>query len=294
MALVDQNDSVPDSRGSGKLTATVEALRTVLRTGLPLAPDRVPDALLNLAGVAARSVQVDDRLARADALERLLKATLKVVAPKQRRQAVESLFLVALGGETLTERRRYAAAALDYELNHFRKRIEPKLLEEVAWQLHQDSLQYVTRTRDGEPFEASGHTSIITEEQVTQPDTAEHEALLSRIWSDVYGLRAELIVRESSRTDPERQAEFQEADIGALWYLARLLTKLDRYTERYGKAILHGTAEYNADALIRLAGWTGELSSDEARDLRFALAKVGQWDRQSFHSFHVNAQPATV
>jgi hypothetical protein len=74
----------------------------------------------------------------------LLKATLKALAPKQRREAAEGLFVVARGGQTLTERRRYAAAALDYELHHFRKRIEPKLVEEIAWQLHQDSLQYVS------------------------------------------------------------------------------------------------------------------------------------------------------
>lgn len=272
----------PDALASDALGATVKALRTVVRKGLPLRPDLVPDGLLNLAGVVARSVKPDDRLARVDALERLLKATFKAVVPKPRREAVEGLFLVARGGETLTERRRYAADALDYELDHFRKRIEPKLLEEVAWQLHQDSLQYVRRTRDGEPFEASGHTPLITEEQISHPDTAEHEVLLSQIWSDIYGLRAELIAREASRDDPEQEAEHQESATGALWYLARLLTKLSRYMELYGKGILHGTAEYNADSLIRLAGWTGELTDEQARDLRFILARVGEWDRAGF------------
>lgn len=64
--------------------------------------------------------------------------------------------------------------------------------------------------------------------------------------------------------------------MGALWYLARLLSRLSAYSEKYGKAILHGTAEYNAEALIRLAGWTGEVTPEQARELRFVLARVGE------------------
>jgi len=279
---VETQKKAPTVQTGGELTDTVEALKVVVRKGVPLRPDRVPDELLDLAGVVARSVQADDRLARVDALERLLKATFKTVVPKQQREAVQGLFLVARGGKTLTERRTFAAGLLDYELHHFRKRIEPQILEELAWQLHRDSLQYVRRTKDGEPFEASGHTPVITEEQIAQPDTAEHEILLSRIWSDVYGLRAEVIARGASRDDPEKVAEHADASIGALWYLARLLTKLSRYMELHGKAILHGTPEYNADSLIRLAGWTGELSKEQVRDLRFTLAQVGEWDREGF------------
>jgi hypothetical protein len=277
-----QTQSSPSDQDKDQLPGTVAALKAVLRTGLPLRPDQVPDELLRLAGVIARSVQVDDRLAQVDALERLLKATLKAAAPKPRREAAQGLFLVSRGGRTLTERRRYAAGVLDYELHHFRKRIESELLEEIAWQLHQDSLQYVRRTRDGESFEASGHTPIITEEQITHSDTAEHEVLLSRIWSDVYGLRAEIVARETSRENPEKENEFREATTGTLWYLARLLTKLSHYMEQYGKDILHGAAEYNSDSLIRLAGWTGELTAEQARDLRFTLAQVGEWDREQF------------
>lgn len=258
------------------------ALKPVLRTGLPLRPGVVPQPLLALAGVIARSVRPDDPLARVDALDRLIRATLKLLQPQERQDAAELLFVVARGGRTLTQRRLAAAATLDYEAHHFRKRIEPTILEDIAWRLHQDSLQYVTRTHDGAPFEASGSTPLINQEQITHPDTAEHEVLLSRIWSDVYGLRAELIAREASRDDPQRAGEFQEAAMGALWYLARLLVKLSTYSQGYGKHILHGTAEYNAEALISLAGWTGEVTSEQARELRFVLAQVGEWDRTAF------------
>lgn len=265
-----------------ELATITDALRTVIRTGLPMRPNSVPGDLTKLAGVIARSVRAEDHLARVDALERLLRATLKTLEPADRRDAAEGLFVASLGGRTLTQRRQYAADALGYEAHHFRKRIEPPLLEDIAWRLLQDSLQYIHRARDGAPFEASGHTPLITDQQLAHPDTAEHEILLSRIWSDVYGLRAELIARETTGDDPEQRAEYREAAIGALWYLARLLAKLSRYSERYGRSILHGTAEYNAEALIRLAGWTGDVTSEQARDLRFVIVQVGDWDRAAF------------
>jgi hypothetical protein len=258
------------------------ALKPVLRAGLPLRPGVAPQPLLDLDGVIARSVRSDDPLARIDALDRLLRATLKLLQPAERAEAAELLFVVARGGKTLTIRRIAAAIALDYEVHHFRKRIEPVILRDVAWQLHRDSLQYISRPRDGALFDASGSTPVITAEHITHPDTAEREILLSRIWSDVYGLRAELIAREATCGDPEKERQHQETATGALWYLARLLSKLSAYSEEYGKAILHGTAEYNAEALIRLAGWTGEVTSSQARELRFVLARVGEWDREAF------------
>lgn len=276
--------SPPQSRAADPLDDLTAALKLVLRGGLPLRPGIAPAVLLDLAGVVARSVRADDQLARVDALDRLLRSTLKLLQPSERAEAAQLLFILARGGRTLTLRREAAAAALGYDTHHFRKRVEPKLLEEVAWLLHRDSLRYISRRYDGAPFEASGTTPVITEEQITHPDTAEHEVLLSRIWSDVYGLRAELIAREASRDDPERSAELQQAAAGALWYLARLLSRLNTYSEKYGKAILHGSAEYNTEALIRLAGWTGELTSEQARELRFVLAQVGEWDRKAFHS----------
>jgi hypothetical protein len=280
--MANASNTPPTATTDDELARLTCALKVVSRAGLPLRPDRVPAELLGLAGVLARSVRPDDRLARVAALERLLRTTLQRLEPIDRREAAEGLFVVAQGGRTLTLRRSYAANALGYNVHHFRKRIEPELLEDIAWRLHQDSLQYAQRARDGAPFEASGHTPLITEEQLVHPDTVEHEVLLSRIWSDVYGLRAELIAREASRDDPEQAVAFQEAATGSLWYLARLLSRLSTYSEKYGRSILHGTAEYNAEALIRLAGWSGELTREQARDLRFTLAQVGEWDRARF------------
>ncbi|UUY01570.1 hypothetical protein LRS13_12580 [Svornostia abyssi] len=276
-------EDAPPTSGDDELQGLIGSLRLVLRTGLPLQPDATPDELLHLSAVVARSVDPGQRLARVDALERLLRAELKQLGLVGLRKPAQALFgFGASAGLTLTDRRHKAATLASYELNHFRKRIEPKICRQLAWQLHQDGLQYVRRTGDGQPLAASGPTPTIHEEHIDRPDAAEKEALLSRIWSDVYGLRSELILREAARDDPELAHQFTEAEAGSEWYLARLLTNLDRYMDRYGATILHGAAEHDARSLIRLAGWTGDLTEPEARDLQFRLARSGEWDRATF------------
>lgn len=219
-----------------------------------------------------------------DALDKLLRRLLKKIPGEPKRgAAAEALFGVrGTAGQTLTARRGEAAALLGYDPDHFRKRIEPRIVADLAWLLEQDALQYRPRGRKQPPAEASGDTPVIEGDDLTDPERAEHEVLLSRIWSDVYGLRAELIERERFRGVEGAEAQFEEAAAGALWYLARLLTQLDRYLERYGERILHGEAEFNAEGLIRLAGWSGEVTEEQARELRYRLKRVGEWERRGF------------
>jgi hypothetical protein len=285
----EHNAPTPDP---AKLETVRTAIRTVLRVGLPIRPETAPQPLLELAGVIARSVRPDDCLARVDALDRLLRTEIRRLGLVELRKAAASLFGIGRGGTTLTERRRAAAAEADYEVHHFRKRIEPKIVDQLAWQLQRDALQYIQRRDDGQPFTASGDTPVITDTHIEHPDTAKRQALLSELWSEVYGLRAELIRRESARDDPEQRDQFQDAAAGSLWRLARLLTKLDAYLERYGREILHGSASYNAEGLIRLAGWNGEVTAEQARELRFLLARVGQWERASFAHALKSIEPA--
>jgi hypothetical protein len=262
--------------------ALIDAVYAVLRKGLPIRPSHAPDELLELAGVIARSVKPEDRLARVDALDRLARQELRRLGLVALRRPAALLF-GASGSGNLTERRRAASEAADKNFDHFRKRIEPKIVEQLAWQLHRDSLQYVQRREDGAPFAASGDTPVISETHIESADVAEREALLSDVWSEVYGLRAELIRRESAAADGHQTA-YEDAAAGGLWRLARLLTSLDSYLDRYGMEILHGSAAYNAESLIRLAGWTGEITQEQARDLRFHLERAGRWNRDAFRS----------
>jgi len=249
-------------------------LKVVLRAGLPITPAISTPALLSLRGVWARAVDPSDPLARVDAADRLMRAQLKKIAlPQLNRDdlpdATQKLFGTAGGkGQDLTTRRAEVAEKLNYDPDHFRKHIEPKIVEQLAWQLHKDSLQYVPRARKHPPPEPSGDTPIISEEDITDPERAQHQILLSRIWSEVYGLRADLIERETHRTELEG-AHYKEAEEAAELRLGKLLNYLDDYLTRYGERILHGEAEFNAEALVRLAGWKGELSEKHARELRW-------------------------
>jgi hypothetical protein len=253
-------------------------LQIVLRAGLPLAPTTAGRALLSLRGVWARAVDPRDPLARVDAADRLIRQQLRklrTLGYRDLKDAAQILFGLGDGkGRNLTNRRAKAAQASGYDYHHFRKHIEPKILEQLAWQLHRDSLQYVPRARKTPPPAASGDTPTIADEDVSDPDRAEHEIALSRIWSGVYALRAELIARELYRGDEKNSVRFDEAEGASRRVLGGLLLDLDDYLERWGDRILHGDAEYNAEALIRLAGWTGELTAEQARELRWEAARA--------------------
>lgn len=104
-------------------------LKVLLRHGLPLRPEIVPDALTRLNGAVARSVDPDDRLARLDGLEKLLRAELKHFGVARLQKPAGALFgLGGAAGGNLTERRHKAATLAGYQLDHFRKRIEPQIV----------------------------------------------------------------------------------------------------------------------------------------------------------------------
>ncbi len=58
------------------LAELVEALRPIVRRGLPVTPEVADDRLLALRGVWARSIDPDDRLYRVRGLDRLLREVL--------------------------------------------------------------------------------------------------------------------------------------------------------------------------------------------------------------------------
>ncbi len=261
-----------------------KGLKQVLRRGLPVTPDHAPDVLLGLRGVAARAIDADDFLSCVKALNGLLLSLLLALGDSEEAQALQILFAANASdrGTTLTSRRARASrvGSWDYDFDHFRKRVEPRLVRDLAWLLHEDSQNYTPRTKYApEPVEISGDSPSLH-----PSDVNEQEELLSRIWALVYELRAELIRKARLETDDPASVDVEEATGTTLWIVARLLTRIHEYLERYGDRILHGEAEYRVEGLIRLAGWSHDLPPDDAARLRYVLAKSGEADRKRFLS----------
>jgi hypothetical protein len=168
------------------------------------------ETLLGLRGVVARSIDQSDRLNRVKALDQLIRKLLVYYPDDDLGEAARILFGLAPGsrGNNLTTRRMKAAKEAGYEVDHFRKHIEKKILGSLAWLLHQDSQNYIPRSRAvPPPLEASGDTPIITQGDISSKDAAEHQELLSRLWAHVYALRAEILRVERLKVWPHDPTE---------------------------------------------------------------------------------------
>jgi hypothetical protein len=275
--------AVKDDAAPPPIEELTEGLKRVLRKGLPVVPDAAPDVLLQLRGVRARAIDASDFLSRVKALNALIQSLLLALGDAEEAQALQILFAVrgTDRGTTLTARRSRASnvGEWQYDDTHFRRHVEPRLVRDLAWFLYEDSQNYTPRTKYApEPTEISGDTPGLTPADVT-----EQEELVSRIWALVYELRAEQI--RTARLEAIENADASELEIAqgsSLWLVARLLSRIHDYLERYGDRILHGDAEFRVEGLMRLAGWRSELTEDASTRLRYALARSGEIDRERF------------
>lgn len=260
-------------------------LRRLLRAGFPITDNSAGDLLPEQRVVFAQAQHPDERASRIAALDRVLRQLLTGLGRSARGQAARVLFGAARGmrGTTLSFRRLEAAHLLERHEDHVRKHIEPKLLDELAFAFHQENLRYTPTTATSRP-EIAAHedTPVLTDNAYT-----EQEELLCRMWSAVYGYRAEIIAiqrrlnvarTEEREPDPDLQ---EHIDTGT-WQLARLLTFVSEYLDRYGDEILHGDTPYSVEGLVALAGWHGGLGSDEAKRLRYLIARSGSEERGAF------------
>lgn len=231
-------------------------LARVLRRGLPVTEASAGTVLPNLKSVFARAVHPGDALSRRDALNDLLPALIAKLEDETYREALRMLFGLAPGTRRarLTDRRRQAADLLHYNVDHFRTRIEPEMVTAVAEEIQRDLLRYKGRVkRATEALEPTGDTPRLTVEDLTA-----EEELISRIWSRVYGLRAELIAHlrlvdqegYAGQAEDHRQLAGREHD--------ELQALIREYVTTYGKQLIaHGETEFAAEGLERLAGWRG-------------------------------------
>lgn len=242
-----------------------KALRPILANGLPLSPKYDDVTLLGLRGVVARSIDRDDRLGRVKALDELVGRLLVHYPDDNLGEAARILFGLAPGlrGKNLTSRRQAAANQLGYDPDHFRRRIEPVIVQMVAWQLHRDSQNYIPRgRRTPPPLASSGDTPTIRLGDVVNKDASEHEELLSRLWSHVYALRAKILRVERLKIWPHDPSEpdtservLQEAMANRDEAVVAVKITVRKYLDLHGERIKHGDAEFSVDSLLRLAGW---------------------------------------
>jgi hypothetical protein len=237
-------------------------IRVLVRSGLPVRAEACGTALLSLRGVKARAVRPEDASSRARALDGLLREQLDRFEHARLAAAARLLFgaETMTSGATLTARRQAAAAAAGYEVHHFRKRVEPKVLELVAWQLRRDSEEFTARHASPPELHVSSGPLALPAD-VFAWEAAEHQHVLASLWGAVYQLRAELltVARLASMDAPER--ETGNAAAAALWRHAQVLAGIARYRAAYGAALLHTAAGLGLQEIAGYAGWTPPLTA---------------------------------
>jgi hypothetical protein len=252
------------------------ALGHLLRRGLPVTPASADAILLDLRGVVARAVDPADEASRTAALNGTLRGLLARFPDTRYAPAARALFGLppAEPGQNLTIRRDLAAAQAGHEAHHFRKRVEPKLIEKVAWELLADADRF-TRSPMIAPRLAPA-----TERQPVQADpfaweVAEHEEQLSRLWSALYAARAELLAVERTISLRVDQPDIIATAVTAAWRWAAARAEAISFAMAFAP-----DPEFSVDALVALAGWTPSLTLAQAS--RLTEAAAGGASREQF------------
>ncbi|REH31145.1 hypothetical protein BCF44_122168 [Kutzneria buriramensis] len=260
----------------------VDAVARLTRLGLPVTPAAADPALLELRGIVARAVDPADPASRTAALDGTLRGLLARFPDARYATAARALFGLppAEPGQNLTARRELAAKQAGHEVHHFRKRVEPKLVEKLAWELLADADRF-TRL----PMIAP-RLAPTTSRQPVQADpfaweVAEHEEHLCRLWSAIYAARAELLTVERLVSLDADRVDVVHAAVTAAWRWAAARAEAIGYTTAFGTDL---EAVPNAD-LVALAGWAPTLTQAQAS--RLTEAAAGGASREQFvHALH--------
>lgn len=228
----------------------VRELRRVVRHGLPTDQRRIGEVLPHLRNVVARASHPDDLLSRIDAFNELVPRVIDDIDDDRMAQAARILFGLAdgSGGTTLTVRRQRGAVLLEYDFDHFRKRVEERILWTVAEAIHRDLVNYRARVRRAtNAYQIGRPTPTLDPEEITPEDE-----LLSRIWQRLYEVRAETIATHLATDEPAAANHRGIAQLAA----KELQTLVDDYVTTYGRHyIKQGELEYAVDGIERLVIW---------------------------------------
>jgi len=270
-------------RKSPDLEAVATALARLLRRGLPVSPSAASPVLLGLRGVLARAVDPADESSRLAALDGLLRGSLARFPDVRYAEAVRALFGLppAEPGRNLTARREVAANVAGQDVHHFRKRVEPRLIERLATAVLADSDRF-TRSRLIAPrLVPAGERQPVPADPFAW-EVVEHEEALCRVWAAIYALRAELLAVERLLSlGVDRQQVIGQA-VTAAWRWGLASAQATGYAAAFGTT---SGADSPADGvfvteLLAGAGWTPPLTSEQRALLTDAAAGGG--DRETF------------
>lgn len=232
--------------------------------------------LLDLRGIVARAVDPADEDSRTTALDGTLRGLLARFPDARYASAARALFGLPPAGEgqNLTVRRELAAGQAGHEAHHFRKRVEPKLIEKIAWELLADADRF-TRSPMIAPrlAPASGRQPVQADPFAWE--VAEHEEQLSRFWSAIYAARAELLAVERMISLRANRIDVMATAVTAAWRWAAARAEAISYTTAFAPEM-----ESSVDELVALAGWTPTLTPAQASKLTEAAA--GGASREQF------------
>jgi len=254
----------------------LDAVRRVLRRGLPVTSSEADTVLLGLRGVVARAVDPMDEASRVVALDGTLRGLLARFPDPRYGPAARALFgLPPAGpGQNLTVRRELAAEAAGHEVHHFRKRVEPRVIERVVWELLADAERF-TRL----PMIAPRLARVSARQSVPADpfawEVAEQEEQMARLWSALYAARAALLAVERLVSLRADRTALTQAAVTAAWRWAGARAEAIGYTSAYAP-----DPELSVDQLLELVGWPPPLT--QAQTSRLTEAATGNATRPLF------------
>lgn len=237
------------------LDTCAKELRGVVRHGLPVDRHTAGELLPHLRNVVARADHPDDPFSRVDAFNKLLIRLLTELEDEQLAEAARILFALADGtkGTNLTVRRQKCAELLQYDVDHFRKRVEAKIMAKIAEAFYRDLLRYKARTRTW----ATAYEVGRPRPPLDGVDINREEELISRIWQHLYEVRAERIAAHLAETGEQGEPHRQAAELAA----ARLQELSVEYVNEYGPHFIpNSELEYNIEGLEKLVVWRSDLA----------------------------------
>lgn len=261
------------SPATGKVVA---GLRRLLKHGLPVTPAVTDRTLLDLRGITLRAVDPTDDTSRTAALNDTLHGLLARWPDTRYASAARALFGLppAEQGQKLALRRHLAAEEAGHEARHFRKRIEPQLIERIARELLTDADQFA-RSPMFAPRLAPVTGRMLIPADSFAWESAEHEEQLNRLWSAIHAARAELLAVERLISLRANLIDIVATAVTAAWRWATARAEAISYSTTFAPEL-----ESSVDELLAMAGWVPPLTA--AQVSRLTEAAAGGASRDQF------------